>query len=276
MTKILRTVIAATIVMMASTAHAGLDPALKCQASKDKIVGAYYACRTKVAATAVAKSIPADYTKCISKFMEKWAKAESVGGAACPDTVSSTALIEDFVADQANETAGIVAGADIPTAPTCGDGEINAGGEHCDGSNLDGLTCASFGLYGTLACTPGCSVDLSGCSACPPSTVSYEGNCYVLGAQGSSCDAACAAVGLVYDDATLTETGSEGTDGNCLAVLSATNAPGDVLNNPGGSCAAEAAGCMVLPMSGFRARCGTPATTSTEDHPDARRVCACY
>ena len=48
----------------------------------------------------------------------------------------------------------------------CGNNLINVAGEMCDGSNLNGETCASFGFSGgTLACGS-CRFDLSGCSGC--------------------------------------------------------------------------------------------------------------
>lgn len=52
---------------------------------------------------------------------------------------------------------------------SCGDETIGAG-EVCDGSNLDGKSCASFPTYnsGTLDCTDSCGFDFSGCSYVPP------------------------------------------------------------------------------------------------------------
>jgi len=55
-------------------------------------------------------------------------------------------------------------------APYCGDNQINAVGEQCDGSNLGEETCESLGLgSGDLACTPsgipgGCVFDTSNCA----------------------------------------------------------------------------------------------------------------
>ncbi|MBU1244841.1 DUF4215 domain-containing protein [Myxococcota bacterium] len=49
--------------------------------------------------------------------------------------------------------------------PTCGD-DLLVEGEVCDGSELDGRTCESEGFYtGDLACSAGCTLDLSGCEA---------------------------------------------------------------------------------------------------------------
>lgn len=52
--------------------------------------------------------------------------------------------------------------------PFCGDGAVNRPGEACDGSVPAGLTCEGVGLgSGTLACSPQCILDTSGCSAAP-------------------------------------------------------------------------------------------------------------
>ena len=185
-----------------------------------------------------------------------------------------TAQIEAHVSEQASDTAALVAG--TGAIPTCGDGAIDAAGEHCDGAALDGFTCASFGLYGSLACTSGCDLDLSACTSCPAPGLQYGGGCWVLGALAATCDAACAALAMTYDDATSIIAGSSGSDTNCVALLGATGAPGGALDNAGGGCAGAALGCAVLPEYGFRARCGTPATTSSSSFVDARRMCACH
>jgi hypothetical protein len=55
-----------------------------------------------------------------------------------------------------------------PPPVVCGDGLAQAA-EGCDGSDLRGQTCATLGLTtGTLACTPACTFELSGCMARVP------------------------------------------------------------------------------------------------------------
>jgi len=50
----------------------------------------------------------------------------------------------------------------------CGDGAVNSPGEACDGSVPAGATCQSLGLGpGTLACSPQCTLNTSGCTAAP-------------------------------------------------------------------------------------------------------------
>jgi hypothetical protein len=52
--------------------------------------------------------------------------------------------------------------------PFCGDGLVNVTGEVCDGSVPAAFTCEGLGLGpGTLACSSGCTLDTSGCSAPP-------------------------------------------------------------------------------------------------------------
>jgi hypothetical protein len=54
-----------------------------------------------------------------------------------------------------------------PGEPSCGNGAIDSP-EQCDGANLNGETCATATMNalpnGTLACSPTCTLDTSGCS----------------------------------------------------------------------------------------------------------------
>jgi hypothetical protein len=281
MKKTMMTVIAAAIALNAGTALAGVDPDVKCQATKNKLVGQYYACRLKADAAAAVKGGASDYSKCISKFGGKWLKSEEVSGNTCPDNVSIPADMEDYLIDQAGEAAAIVGGTqDIPTeppVPVCGDGTINAAGEHCDGSALGGQTCATFGMYGTgLGCTAGCKVNISNCTECPAGSFPYEGSCWVLGAEGANCNTACAAVGLTYDTATSTVAGSAGTDEDCSALLYALDAPGFGLDSSGDCGAAGGLGCVVWQTYGYRSRCQTPVTDAAALVAEHRRVCGCH
>lgn len=87
----------------------------------------------------------------------------------------------------------------------CGDGKVN-GAESCDGSALGGHTCESQGVgSGNLACTAGCTFDISGCAgmSCGDDTLDdgevCDGNfiaetCEGLGHDGGvlSCTPSCA------------------------------------------------------------------------------------
>ncbi len=85
-------------------------------------------------------------------------------------------------------------------APECGDGIISPG-EECDGANLGGSTCASFGLAGgVLACSASCDYDFSGCTSCGDNLVNgvdvWDGvalaatRCENLGFAGGTLDCA--------------------------------------------------------------------------------------
>jgi hypothetical protein len=56
-----------------------------------------------------------------------------------------------------------------PTSPYCGDDAVNKLGEDCDGIDLDGKTCQSFGYTGgTLVCNGLCEFVTTGCSGPQP------------------------------------------------------------------------------------------------------------
>jgi hypothetical protein len=63
--------------------------------------------------------------------------------------------------------------AGLPPDPdcTCGDGVASpSDNERCDGADLDGYTCQDYGFSGgTLACSPDCTPDFSGCTRHPGS-----------------------------------------------------------------------------------------------------------
>jgi len=51
----------------------------------------------------------------------------------------------------------------FPTPSICGDGQV-AGYEQCDGANLGGKTCVSYGYSaGTLSCNSNCTANTAGC-----------------------------------------------------------------------------------------------------------------
>lgn len=85
--------------------------------------------------------------------------------AGCGDGVVNATAGEDC--DNMGSTA--MCDADC-TEVSCGDGVANAAAsEECDGADLQGATCQSEGYPGggTLACTGGCTLDVSGCSSLP-------------------------------------------------------------------------------------------------------------
>lgn len=202
-----RMLIAAAVVLaLPFAATAASTAADRCEVSKNKTAGTYYLCREKAEATAILRGLPADYSRCTTKFEDKWDSAESTGAGACPDNVELTEDMEAFISAQAAEAASIIEGAEIPAC----------------GANLS-TACATLDtVEGELAaCYSRCS--LSGGVGGGPA-------CWYLGALGQSCDTVCASHGLTYDEATDTYAGRNGTLAHCAAVLAALPLP------PAGPC----------------------------------------
>lgn len=168
-------------------------------------------------------------------------------------------------------------GTPVPT-PMCGDGIVNAVGEHCDGADLDGYTCASFGLPGTLQCDESCDFDISQCFDCVGSGgIEVGGSCWFWAFTQQSCDEACASACLSYDPSTKSYAGSDGTDQSCIQVLDALGAPDAEFSS--GSCSLGY-GCYYVPAirpghSPRRTRCTEPPTTSAASYFFGPRACAC-
>lgn len=246
---------------------AAATPAEKCEAAKSKLAGGFYACREKAEATAILKGTPVSYTKCDTKFDDKFEAAETKSEDTCPDVVSTPSM-KAFLTSQATQAAAILAGAAIPD---CGDNLVNVVGEQCDGTDLGGASCASFGyLAGSLSCDAGCQLDTSGCDVCPG--VDALGACWVIAAASASCDTTCAGIGMVYDTATETVAGSSGSLGVCSALLDLVVGVGVT---PGEGPCVSGWGCLHT-SSGSRLRCTSPATTGAASGGGAvQRLCGC-
>lgn len=79
-----------------------------------------------------------------------------------------------------------------PVVPVCGNGVLEAG-ETCDGSELAGQDCISFGWFmGTLSCTTDCDYDVSGCVGGGPDcgnwVVEWGEQCDTNDLGGGSCE----------------------------------------------------------------------------------------
>ena len=137
-----------------------VDPDVKCEAAKVKEAAKYYACRLKAESKAIKKGEVADSSKCDGKYSEKWQKAESKAGPGVCPTEGDEAAIQARMTGDANDIVTLLGGG---TLESCGDGVKN-GTEDCDDPDLGGATCASLGFEsGTLACSVGCGLDVSGC-----------------------------------------------------------------------------------------------------------------
>lgn len=112
---------------------------------------------------------------------------------------------------------------DPPTLPppACGNGVFETG-EECDGSSLNGKSCATFGFsLGSLTCTAGCTLDTGGCSNPPPAPtcgngkpdageVCDDGNI----TSGDGCRADCQKLEVCGD--VIVDAGEQCDDGNAL------------------------------------------------------------
>lgn len=150
--------------LLAGWAEAGPSPAAVCQAGKLKATASYSACRLKADAVAAIKGTPAVYTKCDDKFSDKFPATETKAGPGVCTTEGDAAALQTFLS--ACEHAADLALDDAGLAPSvCGDG-VRGTGEACDGADLDGKSCATFGSssFTGLTCTTACEFDFSGCA----------------------------------------------------------------------------------------------------------------
>lgn len=137
-----------------------------------------------------------------------------------------------------------------------------------------------------------CDVDSGQClnRDCPEGTTSLLGACWVSSLAVAndqpayeSCDAACARLGLVYDDATRAIAGSDGTDANCEAVLTALGVSSGALTFPSADCRSRRGGigCFLdntpseTPGVQGSGRCAMPATDEGSSYIGNVRACAC-
>lgn len=254
-----------------ATVAGAVTPAAKCVAAKNQLVGSYANCRHRALARAVRKGEAPDFSKCESKFADKWVRAEKAAAGACPSSADAGAI--GTLVDTTVTT--ISTAIDGDGIPACGDGAINAAGEVCDGTDFGGTSCGDLGwIGGNLACTSDCRFDATGCRLCPDSGRVIGGFCWVLGDEGASCDATCDAAGLVYDAATRTYAGSDEPFGsNCNAILDAFGLSWDLFYEfydflP-------AVGCAHNAGADHAALVVSPPTTGAASQPGYRRACAC-
>jgi hypothetical protein len=163
---------------------------------------------------------------------------------------------------------------------------LGVGDDYCGGTATatpnpnDALTFKVSGDGAPAGCVTACNATTTSTSPSTTSTTSTtiplcgsgaSGVCWAFGAVGADCNGTCAANGLVYDTATATDAGSEGTDAGCEAVANALN-PGAAFEGPA-SCP-FALGCMYLVGSG-NFRCTAPPTTASASAGTTQRFCAC-
>jgi hypothetical protein len=113
----------------------------------------------------------------------------------------------------------------------CGNG-LKDGNDSCDGSDLDGKTCTSFGFAGgTLACTASCGFDTASCNPvlCGNGAIDAGEECDQDNLNGETCP------GLGYATGTLTcGAGCLFNEGGCYTDRFVDNSDGTITDNQTG------------------------------------------
>ena len=147
----------------------------------------------------------------------------------CGPTSCGDGVVQMRNGEQCDEgEANAATAACLPScvAASCGDGNIWAGMEACDGPDVAGATCVSEGFDGgTLLCNADCaSLDTSNCFVCGNSVVEPNEDC-----DGADLDAqSCASQG--FDDGMLT------CAGDCSFDTSGCTECGNGAQEPGEDC----------------------------------------
>lgn len=178
--------------------------ALTCEGRKAKVTAAYVRCRFEAIESAARNFLPPDFSNCEERFATQWARVDSKDDCLTPGNAS-------VVKDIADNTAADLANAMLAQAVSyCGNGAVDTD-EDCDAQNLNGATCESLGYSGgTLACTPDCQFETSGCvnelpARLAPSlpykrafvtSLSYTGDLGGVAGADAKCNAAASAAGL--------------------------------------------------------------------------------
>ena len=231
-------VAAALILLSGGIASAGATPAEKCQSGKNKAAGKYAACRQNAEAKLITTGDTGKYNdtigKCATKLADKWGKLEATAAkknVSCPDTPLTEANFKKVIDEHSdNITAGLNGGGLV----WCGNG-VKDGSESCDGSDLGGKTCTSFGFAsGTLACTASCGFNTTGCNpiVCGNGTIDPGEQCDQDNLNGQTC------VGLSFAFGTLT------CGPNCQFNTSGCFSPPILVDNGNGTITDKQTGLM--------------------------------
>lgn len=127
----------------------------------------------------------------------------------------------------------------------------------------DALSCVSGVLDGN-----GGTCEFTANPPCAPGGVVAYGTCWVIGAAGDSCNAACGLAGMAYDNATVTNIGSPSNIAHCLNVLDLLGYPKSGTFNISGP---PDVGCSLNGTTPFLS--GT--VTAQGQYPGFLRACGC-
>ena len=193
MAKTVLAIAVALTLLWGGTASAGVSPEHKCQAGKNKAAGKYAACLQNAEAKFVTSGDALKHgdaiAKCATKLDDKWKKLEAAAAkknVSCPDAPLIQANFKTVLDEHSdNITSGLGGGGLV----WCGNG-VKDGSESCDGSDLGGKSCTSFGFAsGTLVCTASCGFNTTGCNpiVCGNGTIDPGEQCDQNNLNGKTC-----------------------------------------------------------------------------------------
>jgi hypothetical protein len=177
---------AAVITVLLATAVHAADPAEICRTTKMLRAGVYDLCLLKKAARAARRGEPPDVTKCDTKFLLTWAKADARSAGACPTTGDAATIGGQVQGDVAAIIAALTPTPTTTTTTTtlpspCGGATYPGCGGPCPAgqscwANVSGppLTqaCACLAAVATPCADSGGSVFGATCGgACPAGEV---------------------------------------------------------------------------------------------------------
>ena len=138
MRKTITGAVLAAIMVHAGAANA-VEPNVACQAGKLKVSSSYAACRLKAEAVAVAKGVTPDYSKCETKFNEKFAGAETKADDMCQTK------------NDIDEIKSLIDGCDGAIAKSLSDGSVIQDPVSCaeDLEVCEAFNCGVSGIFGT-------------------------------------------------------------------------------------------------------------------------------
>jgi len=143
------------------TGARALSEGRSCQVRKLNESAKYGSCRLRAELKGVRKGTAPDFTKCESKFAERFSKAEAKAGLGICQSEHDQSTIDSSIKLYAANVATLLAGGVVGP---CGDARVDMG-EQCDEADLAGADCTTLGFTaGTLACLGSCRFDTSGCT----------------------------------------------------------------------------------------------------------------
>jgi hypothetical protein len=145
------------------------------------------------------------------------------------------------------------------------DGDSDGDSDGDTDTDTDGDTDADTDTDGDTDADTDTDTDTGSCVA---SGVMIGGHCWYLGSDGQNCTAVCEENDLIYDEATKTFAGSEGTNFDCLDVVKALVDTEITLINT----TSDGLGCCA--SEDFAIRDETPTGPNTFKS-NIKRMCAC-